>query len=575
MKKFLTIILLLVSVSIIVGLRFFRLGELPMGTNIDEVSIGVEAKSIVETGKDTWGEKYPTAFKAFGEYKAPGIIYSVAFFVKQFGLSEYSTRLPSAIGGILSMIILYFILSKISSTVPSYGRIIFVLLLSLSPWAFGISRQFFEANAGLPFLLLGILGSLTNSPRLKIALMGIGYGIAGYYYMSYRYLGVIFIFISIILDHSNIKAKIKLFIATVLVMLIVGIGWVSDYASEKSLRRLTQFNSYTKLGSGLIVDENRQYCYLVSDKNPTLSKICYVFWNKPVVKLSQYSATYFDSLSPTVLFIESGNHGTIPIRYGSYLWTLLPLYVLGWYQVIATWIKNNGNQSIRMLSLFLIVAPIPQALTTEVTLHRNLVGIFLVIPIIYLGLDMLLSRLKNIKYLGSIIILGYLALNVFYHSQYLINYFTVFTHSEDIKWAADKKEIWSFLNNPEYQSHTIVDTKGIGPMDAAFYNRITPKEVQSGVRQDPIAGGWEHLESAGQVRLGDVGEIYGYLCSRHLSEKNINTVFITDPISEYSKYSVHQTYSYTKIHVLHEIYDIDYLYEQLKSNEKTKFKDCK
>jgi len=69
--------------------RVYKIAEIPPSLYWDEASIGYNAYSIAETGKDEWGESFPLHFRAFGEFKLPVYIYSVVPFVKIFGLNEF------------------------------------------------------------------------------------------------------------------------------------------------------------------------------------------------------------------------------------------------------------------------------------------------------------------------------------------------------------------------------------------------------------------------------------------------------------------------------------------------------
>ncbi len=57
-------------------LRIFMVWKIPPSLNWDEVSIGYNAYSILETGKDEWGAFMPLHFRAFGEFKLPVHIYA-------------------------------------------------------------------------------------------------------------------------------------------------------------------------------------------------------------------------------------------------------------------------------------------------------------------------------------------------------------------------------------------------------------------------------------------------------------------------------------------------------------------
>ena len=117
------ILILILALGLI--LRISHLSDNPAGFFCDEASIGYNAYSILTTGKDEHGVPFPIFFKAFGEYKSPIEIYSTVPFVGIFGLNELSTRLPSALYGFITIIIMYFLGKQISPTKnKSFGQFI-------------------------------------------------------------------------------------------------------------------------------------------------------------------------------------------------------------------------------------------------------------------------------------------------------------------------------------------------------------------------------------------------------------------------------------------------------------------
>jgi 4-amino-4-deoxy-L-arabinose transferase-like glycosyltransferase len=82
-------------------LRTWDLETLPPAPDPDELSIGYNAWSILVTGRDEYGTPYPTAFRAFGEYKRPAFIYATVPSVAVIGPTTWAIRLPSAIAGTL------------------------------------------------------------------------------------------------------------------------------------------------------------------------------------------------------------------------------------------------------------------------------------------------------------------------------------------------------------------------------------------------------------------------------------------------------------------------------------------
>src|SRR3989344_2866260 len=92
-------------VTLAAVLRFYQLGKNPPGLNLDEVAIGYNAYSILKTGMDEYGQKFPVAFRSHDDYKAPLYIYLTSVSVAMFGLNEFGVRFWSALAGTLSVLV--------------------------------------------------------------------------------------------------------------------------------------------------------------------------------------------------------------------------------------------------------------------------------------------------------------------------------------------------------------------------------------------------------------------------------------------------------------------------------------
>jgi 4-amino-4-deoxy-L-arabinose transferase-like glycosyltransferase len=95
------------------AIRLWHINRVPAGFFADEASIGYNAYSLLTTGADQYGTRFPVFFKAFGEYKSPIQIYSTVPAVFVFGLNEFAIRLPSAVYGVLSMAALYLLVTEL------------------------------------------------------------------------------------------------------------------------------------------------------------------------------------------------------------------------------------------------------------------------------------------------------------------------------------------------------------------------------------------------------------------------------------------------------------------------------
>ena len=147
--------LLIVIVIIASALRFYRLDSAPASISWDEASVGYNAWTIANYGRDEYGKLFPAYFRSFGDDKHPVHVYATAISVKLLGLSEFSTRLPSAIFGILNVILIFFLARLLfKNDILALAAAFF---LAISPYSIHFSRFNHEANLALAFFMLGLI----------------------------------------------------------------------------------------------------------------------------------------------------------------------------------------------------------------------------------------------------------------------------------------------------------------------------------------------------------------------------------------------------------------------------------
>lgn len=153
MKKILIFIIFVLALF----LRTYRLDKNPVGFLWDEAALGYNAYSILHTGRDEYGKLLPLIFKSFGDYKPGLYVYLTVPFVAVFGLNETATRLPSAVLGSLSVILIYFLVSEdFQEKKKGKLAVLSSLLLAISPWHLNFSRGAWELNVMTFELVLGI-----------------------------------------------------------------------------------------------------------------------------------------------------------------------------------------------------------------------------------------------------------------------------------------------------------------------------------------------------------------------------------------------------------------------------------
>jgi 4-amino-4-deoxy-L-arabinose transferase-like glycosyltransferase len=157
-------------------LRLTGLDRIPQSPDWDEVAFGYNAYSILKTGRDEFGVRFPLAFKSFGEYKTPLYIYSTVPVFALFGMNLYTLRLFSAVSGVVGVIAAYLLTRQLGrDAVETLKRrrgtgsaetdvnpvgiaLTSAFLLAVSPWHLQFSRMAFESMTAI--IVLNTLGTL-------------------------------------------------------------------------------------------------------------------------------------------------------------------------------------------------------------------------------------------------------------------------------------------------------------------------------------------------------------------------------------------------------------------------------
>ena len=176
-------ILLILILVLAVVVRIYRLDSVPPSISWDEAAVGYNAWTISEYGKDEYGKSFPLTFKSFGDDKHPVHIYSTAIFVKLFGLSEFTTRLSSAVFGILNILLIFYLGKTLFKN--EWMGIVAATFLTISPYHIQFSRFNHEVTVTLFFFLLGLLlffkGIESNKYLLPISFLSFSIDLLSYH----------------------------------------------------------------------------------------------------------------------------------------------------------------------------------------------------------------------------------------------------------------------------------------------------------------------------------------------------------------------------------------------------------
>lgn len=318
------------------------LAEIPSGLYLDESSIGYNAVSLIETGRDEHGAFLPIYPKSVGDYKNPVYVYASAVALKVFGVSEFTLRFTSVIFYFCALAFTLLLINRVfdkSQIVRLYALVTFGFL----PVFFTISRIAFEVIAQLTWTSAGILSISiafheNDSKRaiLKALACGIILGTSTYTYSTGRllsFLGLALLWV-IYFKRENLK---KLSLVTVAFVIA-----------------LIPFIFFTIRNPGAI-----------TSRFNTLS-----YWSESIPlgeKISIFIQNYFTYFSPRFLLFQGDPNLRHSTGFGGVIF--ISVVLLSMIGLMGILIRRKWNRFNIFLFVSLFLSPIPAALTSEGTPH--------------------------------------------------------------------------------------------------------------------------------------------------------------------------------------------------------------
>ena len=148
--KAVDLLLILILLLTSVFTRFYRFGQLPASLNRDEAALGYTAWSLLETGRDEWGERWPLAPASFGDYKLIGYPTLLVGLFSILPKADWVVRLPSLLAGVGLVAISWQIGRRLFN--HKFG-VILAVLVATSPVFIWFSRSAWEANVAVFYLI--------------------------------------------------------------------------------------------------------------------------------------------------------------------------------------------------------------------------------------------------------------------------------------------------------------------------------------------------------------------------------------------------------------------------------------
>ncbi len=522
MKSKLTTFLLIVALAAF--LRIYQLGTFPPGLYSDETSYGYNAYSLLKTGKDEYGKSWPLSFKSFGDYKPPMTAWLTIPSIALFGLNEFGVRLPSAIAGILTIIIVYFLANEIfpdrkltigKSTTFTVGEIA-SLLLAISPWHLQFSRSSMLVGIEAMFVSLGLwlfLKSLKNPHWLYLSAASFVAAIYTYY-GSRVTVALLLIGLTIIFFRQLWQQRRTVLLAAFLGLILLSPLFIAIIKDPQTLTgrartisifydpgiRAKLWQAHTLDGSSFPVFwgrlfHNKAYFYFRDISRRYFQHLSYDFWVR-----TGDTVPPFDIPNMGIVYLAD----IIFVFYGVYL---------------AFRYRNGKTLS---LLTYLFVSPIAASFTFITPASNRAFNMVIGWNILTaLGIVQFINHFHAHKkqIITFFLLIGYLGLFGYYLFQYYVN----IPQQIPYKWHYGRKELIQKVSLLENKYDRIVFSNKEGPayIWLLFYKQYDPEKYRQTVLVDEQLNelGWLHIAA-----------FYKYIFPREFDwnsiDKTIKTLYI-------------------------------------------------
>ncbi len=461
-------IFLLLIVLIAAFLRFHQLSSNPPSLTWDEAAWGYNAYSIGIDGKDEFGRFLPHDYlESFGDYKPPVYAYLDVIPVKIFGLNEFGTRFPSALFGVLTVLMTFFLVKRIFNKSEQVDNLALLssFILAISPWHIMLSRAAFEANVSTFFIVSGVWAFLAavQSRKWLLVLSAILFVVPFYTFNTGRVVVPILVLVLALVYRKHlIKEKIATVVAVVAGIVCIAPTFLFLFSPQAGLR-FKEVNIFSD--SSVVKTSNQE---IKNDGDAFWSKIIH---NRRALYALSFVNHYFDNLGPDFLFVKGdGNPKFSTQNVGQlYVWDLI--FLVG--GVLFLFRKREGNWWIIPLWLLIGIIPAataretPHALRIETTLPTFQI-------IVAYGFLSMISFIKKRKKEVAVVLFILLAFNFLY---FFHDYLTNYKYDYSGEWQYGYVDSINYVKSVQSQYDKVEITQALGRpyIYYLFYTKTDPE----------------------------------------------------------------------------------------------------
>lgn len=481
--------LLFIGIIVIASvLRLWGLGSVPPSPDWDEASIGYNAYSILQTGRDEYGEFMPLIMRSFGDYKPALYVYFVVPFVVLFDVSLLAVRLPSALFGILTVIAVYYLLKSL--TKKESIALVTAFLLAMSPWHIQFSRIGFESNMGLAFNVFTVLFFIYGLKRPWMLMLSALFASSNFYvYQSEKVFTPLLVLLLLAIYWKKIFAiKRKIM---VIAPIIVGIIVITPFL----IYTIQNPQSLTRAQSTSVFQADKQLVHTTVQRLDADQKnndfLGTVLDNRRFVYMRQVANGYLSHFDLNWLFVTGDNPRHHAPFMGNMYLVEFPFLLIGIYALIFYHSKYVVDRRALLLIFgWFLITPIPASITYEVPHAVRTLNflptfqIFVAIGLIHAYMFVLENKELRIKnfVLRNMLYSCFLILASVNVGYFLNQYFVQQNYFYSQHWQYGYQELVQQTESLKKDYDSIVVDNRV-PMDQShifflYYTQFSPQQYQ-------------------------------------------------------------------------------------------------
>ncbi|MCL5073236.1 MAG: glycosyltransferase family 39 protein, partial [Actinobacteria bacterium] len=429
-----TIILFLLIIFLAAFLRLYKLDRIPPSLNWDEAAGAYNAYTIANWGRDEWGKSFPLIFTSFKDDKHPVHIYLTALIVRIFGLSDFTTRLPGATIGILSVIVIFYLARTLFKS--NLIGLLAALFLAVSPYHIHFSRGLWEVNFAFFFFILGLLMFYLALQKrnyfIIISFLCFGISILSYH-SSKIVVPVVVLALSLVYFKDLKKLSLNFYTGIFIFFIFIALLFIDTRLLGLARVKQTQFSQDT------------------IEKTQIFKKTKNSILGLGEIALKQYMMHF----TPQYLFISGDQSPRNSTKTNGEFYKIDALFIL----IGLLYLLKLRSRVTLIILIWGLLAPIPASVVGGAPSAIRAVFMMGSLHLVSaLGAGSLLNLFKSkIKYVILIVIVILLSIQAY---SYLDYYFNAYTKKDAIEWQYGMKKIVEFVkSHPEYNQVFVTDIR--------------------------------------------------------------------------------------------------------------------